>query len=315
MTWRDLLHQNDERIVLPWIGGRELRSFSRKWTLVGPQPPEHGWYSFTLLKGRSATLHEVAEPQIATLGQVHFGYLVGDHFVTEQLLERIEIDPAAIVKRLHRVNLINDNVDRFARVSVGSVTSDGPLFFRQVEMPLGPEEDVLCAYEDQAPDVNAIKGVTPALDAAFRMATWQRIEAAWRRAELERLRAEEEARRAAEERRQALVKQLGDGAGRREMAKVDFEAAARAALAVGGAELLDWNKVRNRNEWVVRYRLDRRRFECVCDERLHIIDAGICLVNHATGEKGDTKFTLESLPAVVREAMRDGVLVVFRNVN
>lgn len=315
MGWQDLLHKDNERIVLPWIGGREVRSFSRAWTLVGPTPAEHGWYSFNLLKGRTVTLHEAAEPLVATLGQVHFGYLVGDHFVTEQLLERIAIDPAVIAKRLHRVHLINDNVDRFAHVSVGSVTSDGPVFFRQVEMPLGPEEDVLRAYEDQAADINAIKGVTPALDAAFRMASWQRAEAVRRRAELERLRLEEEAKRAAEERRQNLIKQLGDGAGRREMAKVDFETAARAALAVGGAELLDWNKVRNRNEWVVRYRLDRRRFECVCDERLHIVDAGICLVNHATGERGDTKFTLESLPAVVREAMREGVLVVFRNVN
>lgn len=314
MTWRDLLHQNDEKIVLPWIGGRELRSFSRKWTLVGPQPPEHGWYSFKLLKGRTATLHEAVEAQTTQLGGVHFGYLVGDHFATEGFIDRVVIDPKDVAKRLPRVHLINDNVDRFARVSVGSVTSDGPLFFRQVEMPLGPEEDVLRAYEDQAVDVNAVKGVTPALDAAFRMASWQRAEAARRRAELERLRLEEEAKRAAEERRQNLIKQLGDGAGRREMAKVDFETAARAALTVGGAELLDWNKVRNRNEWVVRYRLDRRRFECVCDERLHIIDAGICLVDHRTGIKGDDRFTLESLPAVVREAMREGVLVVFRNV-
>ena len=314
MSWRDLLHQDDERIVLPWIGGRELRSFSRKWTLVGRTPDEHGWYSFTLLKGRSAALHEAAELHAATLGQVHFGYLVGDHFATEHFIDRVVIDVADVAKKLPRVNLITDNVDRFARVSVGSVTSDGPLFFRQVEMPLGPEEDVLRAYEDQATDVNAIKGVTPALDAAFRMVTWQRAEAARRRIELERLRAEEEAKRVAEERRQNLVKQLGDGAGRREMAKVDFETAARAALAVGGAELLDWNKVRNRNEWIVRYRLERRRFECACDERLHIIDAGICLQDHATGIKGDDRFTLESLPAVVREAMRLGVLVVFRNV-
>jgi hypothetical protein len=35
-------------------------------------------------------------------------------------------------------------------------------------------------------------------------------------------------------------------------------------------------------------------------------------VDHRTGEKGDTKFTLESLPGVVREAEREGVLVVFR---
>jgi hypothetical protein len=67
---------------------------------------------------------------------------------------------------------------------------------------------------------------------------------------------------------------------------------------------------------VVRFRLLGRRFECTCDERtLRILDAGICLVDHATGERGDTRFTLESLPAVILEADRDDKLVVFRHVD
>lgn len=316
MTWRDLLHTDDECITLPWTGGRELRSFARKWNIQGPLPHEYGWYIFKLLKGRSAELSEgPVAPVEAALGQVHFGYLVGDRFATEAFIDRVVIEPAEVAQRLPRVHLINDDVDRFARVSIGAVTTDGPLFFRQVEMPLGPEDDVTRAFEDRAANVRGIKGVTPALEAAFFMASWQRAEAERRRAELERLRAEEEARRAAEERRQNLIRQLGDGAGRREMAKVDFETAARAALAVGGADLLDHKRVRGRDEYVVKYRLDRRRFECVCDGNLHIVDAGICLINHATGEKGDAKFTLESLPGVVREAERTGRLVVFRNVD
>lgn len=314
MTWRDLLHSDDEKITLPWIGGRELRSYTRKWTIAGALPKDYGWYTFKLLKGRTATVHEPAGPVDDLLRAIHYGYLVGDHFATEEFIDRVVIEPTEAARKLPRVHLIHDDVDRFARVSVGSVTSDGPLFFRQVEMPLGPEDDVLRAYEDRIESLNAIKGITPALDAAFRMASWQREEAARRRAELERKRAEEEARRAAEARRQELIKQLGDGAGRREMAKVDFETAARAALAVGGAELLDYKHVRNRDEYVVRYRLNRRRFECVCDVNLHIIDAGICLQDHRTGIKGDDRFTLESLPAVVQEADREGVLVVFRNV-
>jgi hypothetical protein len=314
MGWQDLLHNDNEMITLPWTGGRELRSFSRRWVIAGAIPKEHGWYTFKLLKGRTAVVHEPAAAQQTMLGQVYVGYLVGDRFATGIVDRAVVTDPAEAAKRLSRVHLIDDDVDRFARVSVGSITVDGPLIFRQVEMPLGPEDEVLRAYEDRAENVNAIKDVTPALDAAFRMASWQRLEAERRRAELERLRIEEEAKREAEERRQNLIKQLGDGAGRREMAKVDFEAAARAALAVGGAELLDWKPVRGRKEWTVRYRLDHRRFECVCDERLHIVDAGICLVDHRTGIKGDDRFTLESLPAVVREAEREGVLVVFRNV-
>jgi hypothetical protein len=313
MSWRDLLQHEDERITLPWTGSRELRSFTRKWTIVGDLPREHSWYNFKILKARSVTVHEPVEPAIDLCMHVVCGYLVGDRFATEALLNKIAIDPAEVAKQLPKVHLITD-VDRFSRVSVGQIYGQGPLIFCRQEMPNGPEDDVLRAYEDRAVSVDTVKNVTPGLDTAFRMASWQRTEAVRRRAELERLRVEEEAKRAAEERRQTLIKQLGDGAGRREMAKVDFEAAARAALAVGGAELLDWKHLRQRDEYVVKYRLDGRRFECVCDVNMHVIDAGICLVDHRTGVKGDTWFTLESLPAVVRQAEREGVLVVFRNV-
>jgi hypothetical protein len=316
MGWRDLLQTENETIILPWTGGRELRSLSRTWTIVGKLPGEHGWYTFKLLKARTATVEAAADADGlagATCRRFWYGYLVGDRFATEDPSLGGVIQPTE-ARCLPRVHLIDDGLDRFARVSVGEIYVDGPLIFRSQEMPLGPEQDVLHAYEDRAASVATIKGVTPALDGAFRMASWQRTEAERRRAELERLRAEEEAKRVAEARRQELIRQLGDGAGRREMAKVDFEAAARAALAVGGAELLDWKRAGRRDEMTVKYRLDGRRFECVCDGELRIVDAGICLVDHRTGIKGDTRFTLESLPAVVREAARDGVLVVFRHV-
>jgi len=186
-------------------------------------------------------------------------------------------------------------------------------------MPLGPEDEVLQAFFEDSLNIyqcRDIKGVVPALDAAFRMEIWQKIEAERRRQELERLRREEEERRAREERRQALIANLGNAETRRELAKIDFGEAARAALAVGNAQYLDHRKAPRRGEMVVRYRLDRRRFECVCDERtLRIIDAGICLTSHTTGVKGDTLFTLESLPSVVSEAIREDVLVVYRHVD
>ena len=175
-----------------------------------------------------------------------------------------------------------------------------------------------------------MKGVTPALDAAFRMASWQRAEAERRRQEiLEQQRLEEERRRE-EERLRELREKLGDGAGRRAAAVADFETAARAALAVGGAEYLDYRESRQRNEMVVRFKIPQlrnRRFECTCDRRtLRIIDSGICLTAHGydddedqdgfkAGTKGDTWFTLESLPSVVLEAEQQHRLVVYRNVD
>jgi len=44
------------------------------------------------------------------------------------------------------------------------------------------------------------------------------------------------------------------------------------------------------------------------------VDSGICLIDHTTEERGDARFTLESLPAVINEAINDQKLVVFRHV-
>jgi NAD(P)H-dependent flavin oxidoreductase YrpB (nitropropane dioxygenase family) len=90
--------------------------------------------------------------------------------------------------------------------------------------------------------------------------------------------------------------------------------AARAALALAGAEYLDHRASTQAAEVVVRFRLAGRRFECVCERQtLRIIDAGVCLTDERTGEKGDSRFTLESLPGVIQEAERSGRLVVFRH--
>ncbi len=157
-------------------------------------------------------------------------------------------------------------------------------------------------------------GATPALYAAFAAAREaQRQLEARRLAIAAAVAAAEEARQLAE-RRQGIMRQLGDAAGRRAMAALDFPTAAKAALAVGGAEYLDSRPNRlQRGEHVVRYRIAGRRLECVCDDRLRITDAGICLQDHETNEKGDRYFTLESLPAVVLEAIDGDKLVVWRH--
>lgn len=259
-----------------------------------------------------------ADPE-RLLGKVS-GYLVGDRLVP--LDAAVDPDPGKIAVQAERVHLIEPGLDRFVLVSAGRPSEDGPLVYIQQEMPLGPEDGCLNAYLDVKDSVAHVKGVTPALDAAFRMAHWQRVEAERRRAEIaEQLRLEEEARRK-EELRQEMLGRLGDGAGRRATAAIDFEAAARAALAIGGAEYLDHRGSTRNNEMVVRFRVNRRRFECTCDKNtLRIIDSGICLSAHGDdddfeyGTKGDTWFTLESLPSVIAEAERDGKLVVYRHVD
>ena len=311
MGWRDLLQPVNETLVSPWLGGREIRSGARTWTIEGKTPREVGWYTFKL-NGRKATLDKVTDPATDNLKFEVRGYLVGDRIVPDSV--RVDPDPAKITSFSEPVALLDPGLDRFVRIVAGRPFEDGPLVFKNQDFPMGPEGDVLQAFFDRAESVGNIPNVLPALDAAFRMESWTRSETERRREEVERERLAEEARRDAEERREKMARELGTGEGRRQMAQVDFAQGARAALALGGAEYLDHKPGYRAGEMVVKFRLNRRQFECTCDRTtLRIIDAGICLVDHRTGEKGDTRFTLESLPAVILTAERDRVLVVLRH--
>ena len=314
MGWQDLLQQKDETIVLPWTGGKQLRLAARIWALVGPLPDEYGWYTFAI-NGRKAKLVGPAEPdnvvKESVLTYTSTGYLTGNRFLSDSVW--VKPDPKLIILNSQSTFLVEPGLDLFTRVKIGRLFEGGPAIYLEPCMPLGPEDDVRNAYLDQALTVDNIPNVTPALDAAFRMETWWRTEQERRRLELIRLRELEEAKRQQELRRKELVEKLGDGAGRRAMAQVDFGEAARAALATGGATYLDHRAAPRRNEFIVRFRFDRQRFECVCDNNLRIIDSGICLTDH-DGTKGDTWFSLESLPSVIKEAIEDDKLVVYRHV-
>jgi hypothetical protein len=311
MSWRDLLKRDEESITLPWTGGGSLNSDSRVFKLAR-RPREFGWYRFKI-DNRVATDPTPAEPIVDLLKKPVTGYLVGDRLVPDDT--RIDPDPAKIINHSEKVYLIPDELDRFSRVRAGRIYPEGPLVFLDQAFPLGPEDAVMNAYLDNMPSVREIPGVAPALDAAFRMEVFQREQAELRRIELARLAAEEEKRLAAERLRKEIVERLGDGEKRRQLARVDFAEAAKAALAVGGAEYLDHRAYgRGAQEYAVKYRVDGRRLECICDLQMRIIDAGVCLTDHETDEKGDTFFTLESLPSVIREAIRENKLVVWRHV-
>jgi hypothetical protein len=318
MGWRDLLSAS-QTLILPWVGGRRLRKDEEVWTLERMLPQEHCWASFVCGTSRKAVYEGASNPNPEILKFQVIGYLVGNRLVPDDA--RVDPDPLKIADQTEEVYLIEPGLDRFARVSAGRLFDEGPLVFRSQEFPLGAEDQVLTAFLDEKP-IDMVKQVTPALEAAFRMETYQRAETRRRREELERRLREEAEKQAKEERRQALIQKLGDGLGRREMAVADFEQASRAALAVGGAVYLDHRRAAAKQEMVVRFRLLDRRFECVCNAKtLQIIDAGICLNAHyddpdfETGTKGDTWLTLESLPMVIAQAQRERKLVVFRHVD
>jgi hypothetical protein len=308
--WRELLSKPGETIVSAWVGGRELRSGVQTWTIDGRLPRQEGWYRFGI-EGRRARVKEAVEPETDSLRHLCRGYLVGDRLVGDE--QRIDPDPSLIVESSETVHLLDRGLGRFVRIVAGRLFDGGPLVFKHQDMPLGAEDAVLAAYLARAESVGGIANVPPALDAAFRMESWMRVDTERRRAEAEAARKAEAERLEREERNRQLATQTGTSEGRRALAAIDFGAAARAALALTGAEYLDHQPSYNPNEMVVTYRHVRRTLVCTCDAHtLRIIDAGICLRDYRRGTKGDQLFSLESLPSVVAEAERRGILVVER---
>lgn len=317
--WEELLASDEER-VLPWIGDRKVYHRDRGWRIAGDLPAEHGWYRFRTA-GRKATLlgPAAADPAYEEGHPVVRGYLAGDRLIPDGA--RVELDPDRLVEQTRAVFLVEHGLDRFSR-AVTVETGGGRLVYMRQEFPQGPEDEVRAAYEDRLASVAHVPGVNPALDLAFRWVSLQRRRAEererrhreWLAAE-QRRRAEDEHRREDAERLRRELREGVGGAGRRALARRDFEAAAREALGISGAELLDCRPAYGRGEMVVLYRFRQRRLECVVDRAtLRVSDAGICLTDHETGERGDGYFTLESLPAVVAEAMDRGALVVYRHV-
>ena len=310
--WRNLLSDKVE-LVLPWTGGKTVSCRDRSWKIEGKCPREYGWYRFQTDGGRGATLlgptdqdpgFEEGHPHVS-------GFLVGNRLIPDNA--RVTPDPDNLIEQTLEVFIAERGLERFARAVVVRLTNGTHVFIHQ-EFPQGPEQAVLDAYQDRKASVDDIPGVTPALDLAFRFVTRERILAEERAREMERLRILEEAKMAAEERFREALKNAGTGAGRRNLALHDFDAAARAALAITGAELLDTRDSYDQHEKVVRYLFMGHRLECVVDKRtLRVTDAGICLTDARTREKGDTYFTLESLPSVVAEAIRGHKLVVYRH--
>ena len=87
---------------------------------------------------------------------------------------------------------------------------------------------------------------------------------------------------------------------------------AEAALAKAGARLSQSRRI-DRGQMEVTFRFDGQRFICVVHPiTLNVIDAGICLVDHEDGHRGDSELTLDSLPSAIREAIDGGVLVITR---
>lgn len=300
VSWRDLLAPASDVRVVPWTGGRRVSDRDRAWAVEGRLPQEHGWHAFRVDAGRRATWDGPGEPVAGWEdGREQLrGYLVGNRLIPDGAA--VEPDAERLAVQTVAVHLAERGLERFSRALVAR-DPGAPWVWVRAEFPLGPEAEVDAAFVGRRATLDGVRDVPPALDLAFRFTSRERWLAEERRAAAERRRREEEL--------------LGTAEGRRELAATDFDAAARSALRGSGAELLDVRDAHGRHEKVVQFRFLGRRFECVVDRRtLRIVDAGICLNDYESGTKGDARFTLESLPGVIDEAIRADVLVVFRHV-
>src|SRR6187399_3204032 len=102
MVWRELLQTEKQTCVLPWTGGRTLRTRERAWRLEGELPAEHGWHSFQV-DGRRAKVDGAAERPHTVLGERALGYLVGDRLVRDDVQVGPELNQ--LTQRCERVHL------------------------------------------------------------------------------------------------------------------------------------------------------------------------------------------------------------------
>ena len=201
MSWKDLLDSNNatER-TLPWFGFKRVHDAERSWTLVGPLPPEHGWYKFNAAGGREATLAspelQQADPAWGDGQQKYKGYIVGDRFIRDDTW--VDPDPKGLILATVPTYCVEPGLERFARATVVK-DREGHLVYLGQEFPIGPEVEVTRAFQDRKDDIRRIMGATPALDLAFRFLTHDRLDREKHRAELRKIREAEDKKRVEKE--------------------------------------------------------------------------------------------------------------------
>jgi hypothetical protein len=293
--------------VLPYLGGPFVEASDRRLRLAAPVAP--GYWRFEV-RGRNAYPTGPAEPPDlsglpAVRGYAMSGYLVGAGGVAR----RLAIGPP-------------DEPPAFAAL-IARRWPSGVLLFDAWDFESGVEDRVREAFAHRRP-LAGIPGVPAPLRAAYGYAVLLRVatelgiparpaEARTRLAELadegepaaRRILTAAQSRRAAETEHRPQWMMARDAAleARRPVAARQ-RAEERAAAALRAARA-----VLHGTRWLadglleVRYDYGGDTFMSIVDgQTLQVVDAGICLDGH------DRVLTLESLPAVIREAVATGQL-------
>ena len=151
-------------------------------------------------------------------------------------------------------------------------------------------------------DPMKIKGLSPSLQRAIHFALLTREEDRKKRAQEESIARAIALRGKSEQLRiEGRLQELDDEG---------FSEVLKTALSFTGATFVSFSAEREGGV-LVRYIYRGYRLACVVERSsLRVRDAGICLTEN--GIRGDSFFTLESLPNVVDEAIEQDVLVIYR---
>jgi hypothetical protein len=295
-------------LVLLYLGGATVDAADRTLRVEGDA--QVGWWRFRAAGRRATPIGPAEVPDLSGLPAVR-GHLMGEWLVGE-------------AGRTERVYLLPDDEPPLFSPLRARRWHGGALVFEELEYESGIEEEVRRALEDGR-SLADVKGVPAPLRAAFAYALADReartlgipvgpLEirkhvaaiASEGRERVAILLRDLEARRNAEE---AATREARFLARAREAAlqparETSLEERVQTALEAAGARLRRLRRMA-RGLAEVTWDFEGETFLTLVDERgLRVLDAGICLAGH------DAEVTLESLPAVVREAIEVGEIVV-----
>lgn len=333
MDYRKFLGREEE-LVLPYFGGTFVDAKDRRLRVSTAFEPK-GWYAFTV-KGRQATPKGPTEaPPLEQLPAVRGHFLSGRLVRDGGHAEALELMPA-------------EEPPRFAPLKARRWHS-GELLFSELEFEGEVENAVREALAEDRP-LSAVKGAGATLRAAYAYAVLEacsrrsgvrfvpeevrpglasvanggvaeaerllqalhaeREQARREMAELERRRAAAQAAREVREAREKRIEE--DARLQRENVHAWRERVndrADAALHAAGARLEQSRHLENGSLEVIFRFMGERFISVVHPATLRVIDSGICLGHPPR----DDLVTLESLCAVIKEAIDTGRLVFLRH--
>ncbi|MFL5355623.1 hypothetical protein [Archangium sp.] len=318
-----------ESAVLPYFGGACVDAPSRR--LRVSTPPTPGWWRFEV-QGRTATAREPAVPEGLDGLPLVRGHLWGARLVRE----------GAVAETV--LLLPDEEPPRFSPVRARR-WHDGSLVFEALEFE-GEAEGSARRVLEEGRTLAEVKAVPSSLRAAFGYAVLEgasralgiRFSPAEVRGQV--LSVAEGGHPAAEARLRALAIERDAHVRSVEARLVELETQRRReeeaaqlqtelarmrshprhvewqaqgltrverVLASAGARMLDSRRLGNQRLEVTFSFMDERFITIVEVGTLQVVDAGICLAG------ADREVTLESLPSVIREAIRNDVLVITRH--